>query len=593
MNNTSNGAPDSPSQADQNATRPQCPVNHGQIGPITTEFGRPVDDNTNSMTAGKRGPVLMQDVHLVEQMAHFNRERVPERVVHAKGYGAGGTFTVTKDVSEYCQADFLSEVGKKTELFARFSTVGGESGSSDVARDPRGFSVKFYTEEGNWDMVGNNTPIFFVRDAMKFASFIRTQKREPQSHLKPTWRRWDFWSLVPEAIHQVMILYSDRGTPVSARFMNGYASHTMSVWNAKGQRSWCKWHFKTDQGIKNLTADESTRLSGEDPDYSTRDLFVAIDKGEFPTWTAYLQVMPEADAAKYEWHPFDLTKVWPHGDYPLIEVGKMELNRNPENYFEEVEQAAFEPGNLVPGIGISPDKMLQNRVLSYPDAHRYRIGPNYQQVPVNRPKAVKHVNTYSRDGHLRVDGNGGKSVDYEPNSFGGPVADKKFAEPPMPVDGDGNRYDWYACDDKDYYGQPKLMWEKVFDQGARDRLVENIVVSMTGCPERIQRAMLPHFFKVHPDFGKGVAEGLKIKLSDEELRDGHVPEHNGNITNRFAAENQRTGGPRDIPKADGPAFAAMCPMHQGGHTDNVGESDGGGSNGSSMPSRMNEPAMSK
>ena len=548
----------------QQSTDGQCPVMHagGQGGDVlTTRFGRPVDDNTNSLTAGPRGPVLMQDIHLVEKMAQFNRERVPERVVHAKGYGAGGTFTVTNDVTQYCGADFLSEVGKETELFARFSTVGGESGSADTARDPRGFSVKFYTAEGNWDMVGNNTPIFFVRDAIKFTDFIRTQKREPQSHLKPHWRRWDFWSLVPEAIHQVMILYSDRGTPVSARFMNGYSSHTMSVWNKEGERSWVKWHFKTDQGSRNLTADDADRVAGSDPDYSTRDLFTAIEGGEFPTWTVYMQVMPETDAETYEWHPFDLTKVWPHGDYPLIEVGRMELNRNPENYFEEVEQAAFEPGNLVPGIGISPDKMLQNRVLSYPDAHRYRIGTNYHQVPVNMPKGAKQVNTYQRDGHLRSDGNGGRRVDYEPNSFGGPVANEKFAEPPMPTGGEGRRYDSYPDDDRDYYGQPGNLWSNVLDDGGRKRLVENIVASMTGSPERIQRAMLPHFYKVNPNFGRMVAEGLGINMDDATMRDGHVKEYNGHTTNRFAAENQQTGGPGDVPKPEMPEAVKLCPYH--------------------------------
>ena len=317
-------------------------------------------------------------------------------------------------------------------------------------------------------MVGNNTPIFFVRDPLKFTDFIRTQKREPGSHLKPHWRRWDFWSLVPEAIHQVMFLYSDRGTPVSARFMHGYSSHTMSVWNAVGERFWVKWHFRTDQGIRNFTADDANRVAGEDPDYSTRDLYTAIQEKNYPTWTVHMQVMPEANAAQYRWHPFDLTKVWQHGDYPLIEVGRMELNRNPYNFHEEVEQAAFEPGNLVPGISISPDKMLQNRVLSYPDAHRYRIGTNYHQVPVNSAKGVEgNAKTYQRDGLLRSDGNGGNTVDYEPNGFGGPVADKTVAEPPMPTNGDGLKYTWFTCDDTDYYGQPKLFWEKVLDEGRK------------------------------------------------------------------------------------------------------------------------------
>lgn len=537
----------------------QCPMKHQFGDQQTSRFGRPVDDNTNSLTAGPRGPILMQDVHLVEKMAQFNRERIPERVVHAKGYGAGGKFTVTKDVTQYTCADFLSEVGKETELFARFSAVGGESGSADSARDPRGFAVKFYTAEGNWDMVGNNTPIFFVRDPIKFSDFIRTQKREPQSHLKPAWRKWDFWSLTPEAIHQVMFLHSDRGTPVSARFMNGYSSHTMSTWNANGERVWVKWHFKTDQGIRNFTANESVRIAGEDADYSTRDLYTAIESGEFPTWTVHLQVMPEKDADNYEWHPFDLTKVWPHKDYPLIEVGRMELNRNPMNYFEEVEQSAFEPGNLVPGIGISLDKMLQNRVLSYPDAHRYRIGTNYHQVPVNQPKGAKQVNTYQRDGSMRVDGNGGNRADYEPNSFGGPKSDKRFAEPPMPTNGDGEKFDWFTCDDKDYYGQPRNFCEKVLDEGGRKRLVENIVGSMAGCPDNIIKAMLAHWYKVHKDFGGMVAKGLGVTLDQSAMNDGDAKGHNGNTTNRFAAENQKAGRQTDIPRATKPVPIETCP----------------------------------
>ena len=321
---------------------------------LTTAFGRPVEDNQHSLTAGPRGPVLMQDYHLIEKMAHFNRERVPERVVHAKGYGAHGVFRVTGDITRYSCASIFSAVGKVTEMFARFSTVGGESGSADTARDPRGFALKFYTEEGNWDLVGNNTPIFFVRDAMKFSDFIRTQKRDPQTHLKPHWRRWDFWGLSPEAVHQVMFLYSDRGTPVSARFMNGYGSHTFSLWNAKGERFWVKFHLKTQQGSKTLADKEAMRLTGANPEFSSRDLMEAINQGSFPKWTLFIQVMPEAEAETYKWNPFDLTKVWPHGDYPLIEVGEMSLNRNPDNYFAEVEQAAFEPSNVRAGDRLQP-----------------------------------------------------------------------------------------------------------------------------------------------------------------------------------------------------------------------------------------------
>jgi catalase len=480
---------------------------------LTTQFGRPIDDNQNSQTAGRRGPVLMQDVHLVEKMAHFNRERIPERVVHAKGYGAYGTFTVTNDITKFSSASIFSEVGKKTEMVARFSTVGGESGSADSARDPRGFALKFYTDEGNWDLVGNNTPIFFVRDPIKFSDFIRTQKREPRSHLKPHWRRWDFWNQVPEALHQVMILYSDRGTPKSARFMNGYSSHTFSLYNRQGERWWVKFHIKTQQGIQNFDDAAATRIAGEDPDYSTMDLFEAIERGEHPKWTVFIQAMPEADAATYKWNPFDLTKVWPHGDYPLIEVGVMELNRNPENYFAEIEQAAFEPANVVPGIGFSPDKMLQNRILSYPDAHRYRLGVNYHQIPINQAKNAK-VATYHRDGAMRTDGNGGASIDYEPNSFDGPVQDLQWAEPAMPVDGDGKRWDWFACDDEDYYGQPRMFWEKALDETGRQNLVAHIATSLSDSPERIKQGMLRHFHKIHPDFGRGVAEKIGLTLGE-------------------------------------------------------------------------------
>ena len=484
---------------------------------LTTAFGRPVENNQNSLTAGQRGPILMQDYHPIEKMAHFNRERIPERVVHAKGYGAYGTFTVTKDISHLTCAKMFAQVGKTTEMFARFSTVGGESGSGDTARDPRGFAMKFYTEDGNWDLVGNNTPIFFIRDPLKFSDFIRTQKRDPRTHLKPHFRRWDYWSLSPEALHQVMFLYSDRGTPKSARFMNGYGSHTFSFWNDKGERSWVKFHLKTQQGIQNFTDKEALEMTGKDPDYSSSDLINAIKGKEFPKWTMFVQVMPERDAETYKIHPFDLTKVWPHEDYPLQEVGVMELNRNVENYFAEVEQASFEPSNVVPGIGFSPDKVLQNRVLSYADAHRYRLNsPNYDQIPVNQPKGAPNTATYHRDGWMRVDGNYGGVVDYEPNSFGGPVEDRSVTEPPLRIDGNAARYD-YKNDDEDYYGQPRLFWEKVLDDTGRAHLVENIVGSMTNPmmaienPRPIQERMLHHWYKIHPDFGAAVARGVGIE----------------------------------------------------------------------------------
>ncbi len=483
---------------------------------MTTAFGRPVEDNQHSLTAGPRGPILMQDYHLIEKMAHFNRERVPERVVHAKGYGAYGILRVTQDITRYTCAKVFSAVGKETEMFARFSTVGGESGSADTARDPRGFALKFYTEDGNWDLVGNNTPIFFIRDPLKFSDFIRTQKRDPATHLKPHWRRWDYWSLSPEAIHQMMFLYSDRGTPLSARFMNGYGSHTYSFWNEAGERFWVKFHLKTKQGIKNFTDENAAKMTGDDPDFSARDLLAAIKSGDYPKWTFFIQVMPEAEAETYKWNPFDLTKVWPHGDYPLIEVGEMQLNRAPESYFAEVEQAAFEPSNIVPGIGFSPDKVLQNRVLSYGDAHRYRIGINYDHILVNQAKAAE-VHTHHRDGNMVTGSNGGGTVDYEPNSFGGPIEDKSVMEPPVRINGDAQRYTTYLGDDADLYGQPRRFWEKVLDDNGRAHLVANIVGSMTepamGMTNNTKRAdiqqrMLVHWYKVHPDFGAAVGRGL-------------------------------------------------------------------------------------
>lgn len=484
-----------------------------QYKKLTTKGGCPISNNQHSMTAGPRGPVLMQDVHLIEKMAHFNRERIPERVVHAKGYGAYGMFTVTQDISHSTKAKIFSEVGKQTECFFRFSTVGGESGSADSVRDPRGFGMKFYTEEGNWDLVGNNTPIFFIRDPLKFSDFIHTQKREPGSHLKPNWMKWDYWSLSPESLHQVLFLFSERGTPKSARFMNGYGSHTYSLINQEGERYWVKFHVKTMQGIQNFTADEATRMAGEDPDYSTRDLREAITNKEFPKWKISVQIMPELDAETYQWHPFDLTKVWPHGDFPLQEVGVVELNRNPENYFAEVEQAAFEPSNRVPGIGFSPDKVLQNRVLSYGDAHRYRLGVNYNQIPVNQAKHAK-VRTYHVDGSMRVDGNHGNAVNYEPNTFDGPMEDPAYDEPPLKIDGDATRYNSYPCDDRDYYEQPRKFYQNTLDDKGRENLIQNLVTSMDGVPKDIQCRQVYHFYKVDKDFGEQVAQSIKVKIED-------------------------------------------------------------------------------
>jgi len=479
---------------------------------LTTAAGIPVGDNQNSLTAGPRGPVLMQDFHLIEKMSHFNRERIPERVVHAKGAGAYGTFTVTNDITRYTKANVFSQVGKQTETLVRFSTVGGEKGSADSARDPRGFALKFYTEEGNWDLVGNNTPVFFVRDPLKFSDFIHTQKREPQSNLKPAWMKWDFWSLSPESLHQVTILFSDRGTPLSYRHMHGFSSHTFSLINAQNERVWVKFHMLTKQGIQNFTREEATKMAGENPDIATQDLFEAIERNEYPKWQVCVQIMTQEEAHTYHVNPFDLTKVWPHADHPLIEVGELELNRNPNNYFAEIEQAAFAPANVVPGISFSPDKMLQARILSYTDAHRYRIGVNYEFLPVNR--AHSEVNTYHRDGAMRFDDNGGVGVNYEPNSFGGPAEDPRFREPDFPVDGDANRYNHREGND-DYTQAGNLF--RLMTDDARARLIDNIVDDMSSVPQEIQLRQIGHFYKADPAYGRGVAQGLGLTIDEAEM----------------------------------------------------------------------------
>ena len=475
---------------------------------LTTSAGAPVDDNQNSLSAGPRGPLLMEDHVLIEKMAVFNRERIPERVVHAKGAGAHGTLTVTGDITEYTKANIFSALGKETECFVRFSTVGGESGSADSARDPRGFAVKFYTEEGNWDLVGNNTPIFFLRDPLKFDNFIHSQKRCPQRHVKSPTMMWDYWSLSPESLHQVTILFSDRGTPRSYRHMNGYGSHTFSLINAEGTRVWVKFHLKTEQGIACLSDAEATELAGRDPDFATRDLFEAIDSGDFPRWRVHVQIMPEKDAAGYYVNPFDLTKVWRHSDYPLIEFGILELNRNPQNYFAEVEQAAFSPANVVPGIGFSPDKVLQGRILSYADAQRYRLGVNHTALPINRPQCPVH--TYHRDGAMRFDGNAGREPNYEPNSFGGPQEDPSYRQPPLPLEGDADRYEQRTgSDDSDDYVQAGDLY-RLMTADQQQQLVDNIVASMATVPEEIQRRQIDHFTKADADYGRRVAEGLGL-----------------------------------------------------------------------------------
>lgn len=477
---------------------------------LTTSWGSPVGDNQNSMTAGSRGPTLIQDVHLLEKLAHFNRERVPERVVHAKGAGAHGYFEVTNNVSAYTKAAFLSEVGKRTPLFVRFSTVAGENGSADTVRDPRGFAVKFYTEEGNYDLVGNNTPIFFIRDAIKFPDFIHTQKRDPRTHLKNPTAVWDFWSLSPESLHQVSILMSDRGIPATLRHMHGFGSHTFKWVNAEGDGVWVKYHFKTEQGVKNLSPDVAAKLAGENPDYHTEDLFNAIEKGDFPSWKLYVQIMPLEDADTYRFDPFDVTKVWSQKDYPLIEVGRMVLDRNPENYFAEVEQATFSPGTLVPGIDVSPDKMLQGRLFAYSDAHRYRVGANHQALPINRPR--NEVNNYQRDGQMRFDDNGGRSVYYEPNSFGGPTESHENKQAAYPVSGVA---DSVAYDHNDHYTQAGDLY-RLLSEDERTRLVANIVEAMKPVEkEEIKLRQIQHFYKADPEYGTRVADGLGLSVPQQ------------------------------------------------------------------------------
>lgn len=480
---------------------------------MTTSSGIPYYHHEDTLSAGPRGPLLLQDFILHEKMAHFNRERIPERVVHAKGSGAYGTFTVTHDISNYTRAKIFNKIGKQTRMFARFSTVGGEKGSADAERDPRGFALKFYTEDGNWDLVGNNTPIFFIKDPKKFSDFIHTQKRDPHTNLKSPTMMWDFWSHNPESLHQVMFLMSDRGTPFSYRHMHGFGSHTYSMINDKNEKVWVKFHFKTHQGIKNFVNDEAVRMKGEDPDNAQRDLVEAIDRGEFPRWTLKIQVMTEEQARNYRFNPFDLTKTWSQQEFPLIEVGTMELNENPDNYFAHVEQAAFAPAHVVDGIGYSPDKMLQGRILSYPDAHRYRLGVNYEQLPVNRcPFAV---NNYERDGAMRLDGNGGKNPNYFPNSFDNIKPDPSYQEPPIQLD--TLVADWYDRNgegENDHYTQPGIFWREVLSDQDRKNLVSNVVGAMKGIegPKKAEiiNRQLCHFFRADIGLGMAIAQGLGV-----------------------------------------------------------------------------------
>ncbi len=480
---------------------------------LTTSAGAPVADNQNSITAGERGPLLLQDYQLIEKLAHQNRERIAERVVHAKGWGAYGTLTITNDISKYTRAALFSQVGKKTEMLARFSTVAGEVGAADAERDVRGFALKFYTDEGNWDLVGNNTPVFFIRDPYKFPDFIRTQKRHPRSNLRSPTAMWDFWSLSPESLHQVTILMSDRGCPTAPMFMNGYGSHTFSLLNAQGERFWVKFHFKTMQGHKHYTDAESAEVIGQTRESYQEALFGSIEDGEFPKWKMCIQVMAEEDALKTSFNPFDLTKVWPHADFPLIEVGILELNKNPDNYFAEIEQAAFSPSNIVPGIGFSPDKMLQGRIFAYADAHRHRLGTHYEALPVNAPRCPMHH--YHKDGQMRFFQNdtGNPDVYYEPNSFDGPVEDASVGEPPLKISGDADRYN--HRDGNDDYTQPGDLF-RLMSPEQQGRLMDNMARTMQGVPQDIIARQVGHLMKCDPAYGQGIVErmGLKLPIPD-------------------------------------------------------------------------------
>ena len=475
---------------------------------LTLSNGCPVADNQNVLTAGPRGPMLLQDVWFLEKLAHFDREVIPERRMHAKGSGAYGTFTVTHDISQYSRADLFSSIGKKTEVFARFSTVAGERGAADAERDIRGFALKFYTDEGNWDMVGNNTPVFFLRDPLKFPDLNHAVKRDPRTNMRNAHSNWDFWTLLPEALHQVTILMSERGLPKSYRHMHGFGSHTFSFINAQNERFWVKFHFECQQGIQNLTDEEAQIIIGQDRESHQKDLYEAIENGHYPRWKFKVQIMPEKEADSYRFHPFDLTKVWPHKDYPLIDVGVLELHHNPENYFAEVEQAAFNPANIVPGIGFSPDKMLQGRLFSYGDAQRYRLGVNHGQIPVNAARCPVH--SFHRDGAMRVDGNYGSTKAYEPNSIGEWQEQAETKEPALKIGNSAEHWN-YREDDEDYFTQPGMLF-RLMTAEQQKVLFENTARSISEASIEVQRRHISNCLKADPEYGEGVAAALNISL---------------------------------------------------------------------------------
>lgn len=482
---------------------------------LTGLFGAPVSDRENSLTAGKRGPLAMQDIYFLEQMAHFDREVIPERRMHAKGSGAFGTFTVTHDITQYTNAKIFSEIGKQTEMFARFSTVAGERGAAEAERDIRGFALKFYTEEGNWDLVGNNTPVFFFRDPKLFASLNHVVKRDPKTNMHNPQSNWDFWTLLPEALHQVTILMTDRGIPKGFRNMHGFGSHTYSMYNDAGERVWVKFHFRTQQGIENYTAEEAEQVIAKDRESSQRDLFNAIEEGNFPKWKMYIQVMTEEQARNHKDNPFDLTKVWFKDEYPLIPVGEFELNRNPENYFQDVEQAAFAPTNIIPGIDFSPDKMLQGRLFSYGDAQRYRLGVNHWQIPVNSPKAATNVCPFSRDGQMRIDGNQGGGINYYPNSYEAHQSQPEYKKPSLELEGELYEHD-FREDDDNYYEQPGKLF-RLQSPEQQQRIFQNTANEMQGTTDEVKHRHIRNCYKADSDYGKGVADALGIDINSVDL----------------------------------------------------------------------------
>ncbi|HEY4531666.1 MAG TPA: catalase [Kurthia sp.] len=487
-------------------------TNNNNNQKLTTAAGAPVVSNTNSMTAGKRGPVLLQDVWLIEKLANFNREVIPERRMHAKGSGAFGTFTVTHDISKYTKAKMFSEVGKQTEMFARFSTVAGERGAADAERDIRGFALKFYTEEGNWDMVGNNTPVFFFRDGMHFPDLNHAVKRDPKTNKRSANNNWDFWTSLPEALHQVTYVMGDRGIPRGYQYMHGFGSHTYSMINANNERVYVKFHFTSQQGIENLTDQEAEIVVGKDRESSQTELFGDIEAGKFPKWTMSIQVMTDEQAKNHRDNPFDLTKVWYKGEYPLIPVGEFELNRNPENYFAEVEQAAFAPSHVVPGISWSPDRMLQARLFAYADAERYRLGVNHHQIPVNAPKCPVH--NFHRDGMMRTDGNLGSTLHYEPNSYGEWQEQPSFKNPAEDA-GPADIYD-FREDDDNYFEQPGRLFNLMSDD-EKERLFANTGRNMEGVADFIKERHVIHCYKADPAYGEGVAKAVGLDISKIDL----------------------------------------------------------------------------